>query len=277
MTGRRIIGRSLLRSKLAKIGAGIIIAFILLMIFGPLVYPYSPADTGPINSAPSLVHPFGTDYQGHDILSQLIWGTFPSMAVGVLAALGAVILGLAVGVVAGYYDRVEGVLTGIADIIMTFPALALLLLIGSLFSVTDALIITVLILVLWPTVARSIRSQILVVKRMPYVEAAKMGGMSDGSIIARILVPSIATIAFGFFVLNVAASIILVTALQFIGMGDPNSISWGSMLYWAQQFAFYAGDWWWILAPGLSVSLVTLAFAFIGFSLEEVANPRLRT
>ena len=88
--------------------------------------------------------------------------------------------------------------------------------------------------------------------------------------------PEVAPIAIAYFVLTVATGIVLVSALQFLGVGNPDLISWGSMLYWAQQFAFYYGDWWWILAPGLSISLVATGFALIGFSLEEVANPRLR-
>jgi peptide/nickel transport system permease protein len=100
--------------------------------------------------------------------------------------------------------------------------------------------------------------------------------MSNFQIIARIIIPEIASLAIAYFVLTVAAAIVLVTALQFLGVGNPNIVSWGSMLYWAQQFAFYAGDWWWIIAPGAAISVVAMAFALVGFSIEEVMNPRLR-
>ena len=252
------------------------LAFVLAMIVGPFVIPFSPTATSSVKtSPPTWTHLLGTDWRGRDILSQLIWGMYPSMLVGISAALGAALLGLVVGVFAGYYDKLEGILTGSADIVMTFPALSLMLLLGSLFPPTNTLIVGILILVLWPLAARSIRSQVLTIKRMVYVDAAKMSGMSNLRIVAQILIPSTATLAFAYFVLNVSAGIILVTALEFLGVGNPNSISWGSMLYWAQQFAFYSGAWWWILAPGLSISLIAVGFALIGFSVEEVANPRL--
>ena len=100
--------------------------------------------------------------------------------------------------------------------------------------------------------------------------------MSDFQIIRKIMIPEVTSLAIAYFVLTVSAAVVLVTALQFLGVGNPTEVSWGSMLYWAQQFAFYAGDWWWILAPGVSITLVALAFALIGFSVEEVMNPRLR-
>jgi peptide/nickel transport system permease protein len=142
--------------------------------------------------------------------------------------------------------------------------------------VTDTLIIVILIVVLWPAIGRAIRSQVLSVKERPYVESGKLSGMSDFEIIRRVIIPEVAPIAIAYFVLTVAAAIVLVTALEFLGVGNPNIVSWGSMLYWAQNFAFYRGDWWWILAPGISVTLVATGFALIGFSVEEVMNPRLR-
>ncbi len=91
------------------------------------------------------------------------------------------------------------------------------------------------------------------------------------------MIRSVAVIAFAYFVLTVGAAIILVTGLEYIGVGNPDIVSWGSMIYWAQNFGFYAGAWWWILAPGVAISLLTIGFALIGFSIEEALNPRLRT
>ncbi len=267
----------LLRGRGARIGASIIAAMLVLILIGRFVVPYNPYNsTGDLDSPPSLTHPFGTDYLGHDMLSQVIWGAYPSMIVGVLAASGAALLGLFVGVMAGYFRKLEGVLTGTADVILTFPPLPLMIMLGSVLPATDELIIFILILVLWPAIARAIRSQTLSVKERPYVESGKLSGMSDLEIVRRVIIPEVAPIAIAYFVLTVSAAIVLVTALEFLGVGNPNIVSWGSMLYWAQQFAFYRGDWWWILAPGLSITLVATGFALIGFSIEEVMNPRLR-
>lgn len=259
-------------------GLGIIIAFVILILVGPFLTPYSPLATSSVpDSPPTLSHPFGTDYLGHDLLSQVIYGAYPSMFVGILAALGAVIIGLMVGVLAGYFRRAEGVLTGSGDVILTFPPLPLMLLLGALYPATETLIVGILVIVLWPVVARAIRSQVLSLKERPFVESAKTSGMGNFEIIWKIIIPDILPLAMAYFVLTVSAAIVIVTALQFLGVGNPNLVSWGSILYWAQQFAFYYGDWWWILAPGLAITLVATAFALIGFSVEEVMNPRLRT
>jgi len=265
------------RSRSARLGSIIVLGFVVLAILGPLVYPHSPNAVSRFhNQPPSPTFPLGTDNLGHDVLSQTIYGARSSIFVGVSAAAGAALLGLLVGVIAGYYDRLESIFTGAADIIMTFPALPLLILVGTIYLASDPLIILMLILVLWPPIARASRSQILTVKKLPYVEAAKTGGSKDRQIISRILIPEIASIVTAYFVLTVAGAIVIVAALEFLGVGNPNIVNWGSMLYWAQQFAFYLGDWWWILAPGLSITLLATGFALIGFSVEEAMNPRLR-
>jgi peptide/nickel transport system permease protein len=267
----------LFKTKAAKAGGILILAFFVLMALGPYVTPYNPYTSGPeINSPPSYSHPFGTDYLGHDVLSQVIYGAYPSMLAGILAALGAVAIGAIVGLIAGYFRKLEGILTGAADIILTFPPLPLMVLLGSIYPATTPLIIAILILVLWPVVARSIRSQVLSLKERPYIDSSKTSGMGNFEIIWRVILPNITPLAIAYFVLMVASAIVLTTALQFLGVGNPDQVSWGSMLYWAQQFAFYSGDWWWILAPGLSITLVATGFALIGFSVEEMTNPRLR-
>jgi peptide/nickel transport system permease protein len=269
--------RRVFRTKAAKAGGIIILAFFVLMIIGPFLTPFNPNAEGPtINGPPSYSHPFGTDYLGHDILSQVIYGAYPSMVAGILAAIGAVVIGTSVGVLAGYYRKLEGALTGTADVILTFPPLPLMVLLGSIYPATTTLITLILIVVLWPVVARSIRSQVLSLKERPFIQSSKTSGMSNLEIIWRVILPDIMSLAMAYFVLMVAAAIVLTTALQFLGVGNPDQVSWGSMLYWAQQFAFYAGDWWWILAPGLSITLVATGFALLGFSVEEVMNPRLR-
>jgi len=264
--------------KSAKIGGGILVAFMVLILAGTFLVPYSPsAISSDHDSPPSLAHPFGTDFEGHDLLSQVVWGSYPSLFVGIMAALGATVIGLVVGVMAGFFERLEGLLSGVADVILTFPPLPLMILLGSMLPATDLLITIILIIVLWPVIARAIRSQVLSLKQKPFVETARVSGMSNFELISKVIIPEVVPLAIAYFVLTVSAAIVFVTALQFLGVGSPNEISWGSILYWAQQFGFYSGDWWWILAPGLSVTIIATAFALLGFSAEEVMNPRLRT
>ncbi len=262
----------------SKAGVVIILAFLILIVVGPAVIPYGPYQTSnQVYAHPSLSHILGTDYQGTDVLSQLVWGAIPSMIVGILGALGAVLIGLLVGSLAGYYTRYEGVLTGFTDIVMIFPPVPLMVLLGTIRPASNTDLIIILAVVLWPPIARSIRSQVLSIREMPFIEVAKMSGMRDSEILVKLVIRSVAVIAFAYFVLTVGAAIILVTGLEYIGVGNPDIVSWGSMIYWAQNFGFYAGAWWWILAPGVAISLLTIGFALIGFSIEEALNPRLRT
>ncbi|MHB8567499.1 MAG: ABC transporter permease [Nitrososphaerales archaeon] len=269
---------TLLSRRSSKAGVAIIVAFLLLILIGPFVIPYGPYDTSnSVYAPPSLSHLLGTDYQGKDVLSQLVWGAIPSMVVGVLGAMGAVLIGLLVGSLAGYFTRYEGILTGFTDIVMIFPPVPLMVLLGTIRPASSTDLIIILSVVLWPPIARSIRSQVLSLREMPFIEVAKMSGMRDWEILLKLIVRSVAVIAFAYFVLAVGAAIILVTGLEYIGVGNPDIVSWGSMIYWAQNFGFYAGAWWWILAPGIAISLLTIGFALIGFSIEEALNPRLRT
>jgi peptide/nickel transport system permease protein len=274
----RSLYSKIFKAKSAKAGACIIVTIFLFVLLGPYFVTHSPYATNfsQQNKPPDFSHPFGTDYQGRDILSQVIYGAYPSLLVGLVAAIGAVILGFFVGVLAGYYGKLEGPLSGATDVVLTFPNLPLLVVIGTLFLVSDQLIIGALILVLWAPAARAVRVQVQSSKKLGYVEAAKMGGLSDWQIVWQVIVPEVAAIAVAYFILLVSVAIILVTSLEFLGVGNPNIVSWGSILYWAQRYGFLVGDWWWVLAPGLSITLVATGFALIGFSFEEILNPRLR-
>jgi peptide/nickel transport system permease protein len=274
---QRGLSSILFEKRSSKAGLVIILAFVILVLLGPLLIPYGPYQTSNNKYAPpSFSHLLGTDYLGKDVLSELVWGAYPSMIVGVAGALGAVLIGLFVGVLAGYFVKWEGVLTGFTDIVMIFPPVPLMVLLGTIRPASDIDLIVILSVVLWPPIARSIRSQVLSVREMPFVEVAKMSGMGDWEIVRKIVVRSVAVIAFAYFVLTVGASIILVTGLEYLGVGNPDIVSWGSMIYWGQQFGFYIGAWWWVLAPGVAISLLSIGLALIGFSFEEVLNPRLR-
>lgn len=256
---------------------GIIVALLLFIVIGSFVIPYSPnATSGPDYAPPSSAHIFGTTYLGQDVASQVIWGSYASILLALASSLAATGIGLVVGVFSGYYRRTEAALTGTADVIMTFPAFPFMILLGLLYPPTDLLIAVVLIVVLWPPISRAIRSQVLSVKERPFVEAAKISGMRNFEIVWRVIVPEVSAIAIAYFVLTLSVSIVFVTGLEFLGIGNLEVVTWGSILYWAQQFAFYNGAWWWILAPGVMITLFATAFALIGFSVEEVMNPRLR-
>jgi peptide/nickel transport system permease protein len=268
---------TLFEKRSAKAGGVILIAIALFILAGPLFITYSPQlPVGNPNSPPSLAHIFGTDYLGRDIASLVIWGAYPSIFVSLTGSIGAAILGLVIGVLAGYYSRLEAYLTGLGDVVITIPTFPLLILIGMIFSYSDALIAGILVIALWPPIARSIRSQVLSIRERPFVEAARTSGAGDFEIMLRVVVPNVISIALAYFVLTLAISTVFVVGLEFLGVGNLTEVNWGTTLYYAQQFGFFNGDWWWIVAPGAAITLFASAFALIGFSIEEVMNPRLR-
>ena len=274
--GAFIFGK-VLRTTQSRIGAAIVIAILAFVLVVPLAVPYSPyAITGIPNSPPSLSHLFGTDNEGHDVLAQVAYGAYPSLLTGLAAAIGSTILGLVIGVFGGYYRRLDGVLSGMTDVIMAIPAFVLLIIVGSIFYPTDALIIGAVTLVQWGICARAVRAQVASVKNPAYIDAEKLSGRSDVSVVLRVILPEVLPIALAYFVVIVSYSIILIASLQFIGIGNITVVSWGSILFYAQQYAFFNGDWWWVLAPGVLIALVSVGTALIGFSFEEVSNPRLR-
>jgi ABC-type dipeptide/oligopeptide/nickel transport system permease subunit len=220
---------------------------------------------------------FGTDFQGRDVLSEIVWGAYPSLSISIYAALGATLLGFFAGILSGYYQKLYPTVGGATDVVMAIPLFPLLILLGLILIANSSLIGVVLIAVLWAPVARSVRSQVLSVKKLAFVESAKTSGLSDLQVVFKIIVYEVAPLAVAYFITNVSLNIVLVTALQFIGMGNPLLVSWGTILYWAQQYGFNAGDWWWIFFPGLIITLTTTGFGLIGFSIEEIANPRLRS
>lgn len=267
-----------LKPRASRAGIIMVLAIVLLLAVGPFVIRYSPYAISPsINSAPSLSHPFGTDYRGRDIFSQVVWGAQVSLLVAVIASIGSVILGTFAGIVSGYSEKLESPVSGLSDMVLALPALPFLILLGLLFQPTDALITSILIIVLWAPLSRAIRAQVSSIKKLRYVDAARISGYSSFGIVFRIILPEIIPISMAYVVINTASSIIIVTALEFLGVGNVDIVSWGSILYWAQQFGFYAGDWWWILAPGLVISFFATGLALIGYAVEELSNPRLRS
>ena len=267
----------LLKSRISRAGLVLIVALLALVINGPFVVTYSPyAFSSAIDKPPSPAHLFGTDWEGHDLFSQVVWGARDSLVVAVVASLVSTLIGTFAGVFAGYFGKLEGPLSGTTDIILALPAFPLLILLGTLFGPTDLLITLLVALVLWAPVSRTIWPQVASIKKHTYVDAAKTSGFGDLRITLRVLTPEIAPISMAYFVINTATAIVIVTGLEFLGVGNVDVVTWGSILYWAQQYAFTSGAWWWILAPGLIISLFAMGLALIGYAVEEIFNPRLR-
>jgi peptide/nickel transport system permease protein len=273
---RRLVGR-IFEKKAAKVGTGLVVGVFAFIVIGTFLVPYAPrAIAGSPDSPPSFSHPFGTDFLGHDLLSQVVFGAYPTLMVGFVAAFAATGIGFVAGLLGGYYAKLELPVSIVTDTIMSFPVLVLLILLGSMFESTDQVIAAGLVLVLWPMCTRAVRPQVSSLKRAAYVDAARTSGLSDWRIVWGVIATAVASLALAYLILVISLAIVIASAVEFLGLGNVIEISWGSTLYYAQQYAFFAGDWWWILAPGLLLALLATGLALVGFSLEEIFNPRLR-
>jgi peptide/nickel transport system permease protein len=264
---------------LGIIGTVVVVTFLLVAVFAPLIAPYDPSErVATPFLPPSALHPLGTNDVGQDLLSELVFGTRVSLAVGIVSAIVATLIGTAVGILAGYYPKRFGAfLMRTVDVVLILPFLPLLIVLAAYLGRSLVNTIAVIALLIWAEPARIIRSQVMSLRSREYVLASQSIGAPDRWIILRHVLPRTGLLATGSFVRAVSAAILLEAALSFLGLGDPIQESWGSMLFWAQsRGAFLTPAWqWWVLPPGIAIMLASLGFAFIAFALEERIDPRL--
>ncbi|MCA1657133.1 MAG: ABC transporter permease, partial [Actinobacteria bacterium] len=262
------------------LGALMLGGVVLVAIFAPLLARYSPrAPSGIPFSRPSAAHLLGTNDIGQDLFSQLLFGARLTLVIALSAAAVAVLLGLAVAVVAGYYrGPADVVLMRLVDLMLGFPFLMLVIVLAAFFGRGLGTTIGVIAAVLWARPARVLRSQVLKLRELDHVLAARAMGCSGGWAICRHIVPRITPLAAAQFVRAANIAVMLEASLSFLGLGDPSRVSWGTTLYFANaRSAFLTDAWkWWILPPGLALTVVILGLAFIGYAVEEWADPRLR-
>ena len=264
-----------------RVLAGICILgfFTLMAIFAPWLTPYGPHQvSGPPYSPPSPQHWMGTDELGEDIMSQVIYGSRVSLTVGFSVALAATFIGSLVGLLSGFYrGAVDEALMRATDIILILPSLPLAVILAAYLGPSVQTIIEVLTITGWPLVARVVRSQTLSLRERPFVDAERVIGAGNGRIMLRVIIPNILSLIAANAVLAITAAVVGEAGLDFIGLGNPTVVSWGTMLYWAQNLnAILRGAWWWILAPGLCIALVGLGAVLISIGIENTFNPRLR-
>lgn len=272
--------RQFFQNRMGVIGFGILVVFVLIAIFAPFIAPYDPYErVGAPMLAPCAEHLLGTNDIGQDILSELIYGTRISLIMGVAAAFIAVFIGSVIGIVAGYFGgRVDTVLMRIVDIVMTIPSTPLMILLAAFVGPSFWNIVLVIGCLSWATVARIVRSQVLTVRNRGYIESVKTLGGKPGYIIIKHILPPTMSIIISRLILMSSRAIMSEASMSFLGLGDPTHKSWGIILYYAQsRSAFLTNAWlWWILPAGLMITLLSIAFSYVGNAMEEIVNPRLR-
>ncbi len=248
-------------------------------ILAQWISPYDPAETvGAPFEAPSRFHLLGTNDIGQDILSELIFGTRISLTIGFLAAAVAILIGTLVGVVAGFFGQwVDLALMRAVDVVLVVPFLPLMVLLAAYLGPSFWKLVLVIGILAWARPARVIRSQVLSLRSLDYVQAAHALGAGSARILARHILPGVLSLSLAQFIVAASNAILIEASLSFLGLGDPTAKSWGSVLYYAQvRSAFLSGAWlWWVIPPGVLVTATVLSFAFVGFGLERRLNPRL--
>ncbi len=262
------------------IGLSIIAIFIFVAVFAPFVAPDDPsAEIYHLSQPPSLVHLLGTNALGQDIFSQIVYGTRISLEVAFAAGALATIISLLVGVTAGYLRGwVDQILSWLTNLFLVIPGLPLVIVLSSYMRFRGEWpIIAVIALTGWAWSARSLRAQTLSVRERDYVLHARLMGQRWWSVVVGEILPNMASLVLSGLLFSMISALLTEAGLDFLGLGNVDVISWGTMLYWAQNNeALLNGLWWWFVPPGVAIALFGGALALLNFSLDEITNPRLR-
>jgi peptide/nickel transport system permease protein len=276
--------RQLRRSPMGIVGGLMLLGVLIMALFAPLLAPYDPyapvrARIDTIYAPPNAEHPLGTDDGGKDVLSAFIYGARVSLIVGFTASLIAVALGGVLGMVAGFYGgRVGSGLMRLTDIFLVIPDLPLYVVLVALLGPSLWNIILAIALLGWTSTTRLVYAQVLSVKQRQFVTRARAIGATNMHIIRRHIFPMVLPLILAQNALVISGAILAESTLAFLGLGDPRLISWGTMLNLAfGRGAISSGAWWALIAPGLGIVWVVLAWTLLGYVLEQVVNPRLRT
>jgi peptide/nickel transport system permease protein len=245
----------------------------------PVISPFDPTEMhlipGLVFIAPNSVHLMGTDEFGRDVLSRIMWGGRVSLMVGLVSAAISTLLGLGVGSVGGYYGgKIDNVLMRVVDVFLTIPTFFLILTIVAIFGSSLSNVMIVIGLTSWPSTARLIRAEFLSFKEKEFVQAAKSIGAGDSHIMFREIMPNAIFPAIVNATLQIGSAILLESSLSFLGLGDPNHVSWGFMLN--DALSAFMRAWWLSFFPGVMITTVVIAFNLVGDGLNDALNPFLK-
>ena len=277
MSLKGIIWRRFKKNSLAVMGAAVVLALVLSAVLAPLISPYTPTqiDIDHVIAPPSWRHPFGTDELGRDVLSRMIWGSRISLSVGFIAMGIAVLIGILVGSIAGFYGgKVDSVLMRFVDIMLSFPTFILILAVIAIIPPSIFTIMAVIGVTGWMDVARLVRAEFLTLKQRDFVLASKSAGANSFRLIFREILPNALSPVFVAATLGVAGAILTESALSFLGIGvQPPTPSWGNILAAGKDNIETA--WWLSFYPGLAILITVLSYNLVGEGLRDALDPRL--
>jgi peptide/nickel transport system permease protein len=266
----------MLRNPGGVIGLVIVIAAIFIAIFGPTIFPTSPWRMVQRPFLAPFTNPavtLGTDALGRDVFAGLIYGARVSLLVGMVSTLVALIVGVPLGAVAGYFGgKVDDALMRFSEFFQTIPSFPLAIVLVAILQPSIYSIVGSIAIVTWPPVARLVRGEVMSLRSREYVQAAVVTGQSNSWIIWREILPNTLSPVIVLASLMVANAILLESSLSFLGLGDPNLISWGYMVGAGRTVIRQA--WWITVFPGVAILITVLGMNLIGEGLNDVLNPR---
>jgi peptide/nickel transport system permease protein len=272
--------RTLWSNRKARVGLVIIGLDILIAVFAPLIAPHSPtATTFTPYSGPSAANWFGTTGNGQDVFSQMIYGSQVSLLVGLGAGALATLVAVSIGLVAGYRPGpIDEGLSFVTNLALVIPGLPLMIILAAYLQGRSVLtILLVVAFTSWATGARVIRSQASTLRNRDFVTLAVFSGERLFRIVFREILPNMTSLVTASFFGAATAAIMAEASLEFLGLGNPSTVSWGTILYYAQQQnALLTGQWVLVFAPGLAIALLAVSFTLVNFGVDALSNPRLR-
>jgi ABC-type dipeptide/oligopeptide/nickel transport system permease subunit len=269
------------RDARAVVGAATLSAMVMAAVLAPQLSHYDPRaiDLAQQLVAPSHAHWLGTDIQGRDVFARLLFGARISLTVGIVAQAIALLIGGTLGLLSGFYGRwLDELVMRVADVTLAFPTLLLLIAMVAAFEPSLAVVTVTIGIVGWAGVARLVRAQVMVVRELEYVQAARALGLSDRRILLRQVMPAVIPPLVIVGTLGIAAAIMAESSLSFLGLGvQPPTPSWGGMIADARDLSQLRRAPWTSLAPGLSIGCAVLAFNLLGDALRDATDPRQLT
>lgn len=276
MSRRRSTFALLMRNKVALAGLITLAAVALIAIFGPILYP---SDPWAISGQPLLwpgvdpAHPLGTDVLGRDVLSGLVSGARISLMIGITATCASVSIGVLMGSLAGYFrGQVDNVLMRVTEVFQTIPSFIFVIVLVAVFQPSIQVLVLSIAVVSWPPVARLVRGEFLSLRQRPFVQSCVVIGMSEPKIIFTQILPNCLAPIIVTASIMVASAILIEAGLAFLGLQDPNVMSWGTMIGFGRSTLRTA--WYLSAIPGVAIFLTVLAISLVGEGLNDAFNPR---
>ena len=276
----RRMWRAVRANRKATVGAVLLALFTLVALFPGLIAHDDPnATIYPRSLGPSAQHLFGTTALGQDIFAQTVWGTRQVLIIAVGVGLLSTVIAMLIGVAAAYFGGLtDGSLNLVTDVLLVIPLFPLLIIIATYVQNAGTMVLVlVLTLTGWSYTARQLRAQALSLRNRDFLLAARVRGERRMYIVAVEIIPTMTSLLVACFLTNALYAVLFASSLQFIGLGDPNSNSWGTMLYWAENNeALQTGQYLWAVVPGACIAILGAAFALLNYAFDEIGNPALR-